>query len=310
MDTLSCNPYPNGLLKLRCKVVGPLNVHLSISWFWEDAGGVVRELERSSKYNIRRQENFGVTGDLELGERRFSLLNVASLSDSDRGFYSCQIKLGLANGTVVFLKPSNTMKVHPQSLYESLNYQTCSNEAQTTMEPSCADLNNVQVLEHQTPCTTHTTFTANVLSSYFRIEPTLSFSTQHTGINIYTITDQGLQPTSERHLAHTGTHVNHRSASALTTTIVYTGREVDPPVEPSVSALGAERWLYVLIPLILVLSVAIPILSIVTAFNVRKKRKERRRKKGIDDYMTSYIEHLDVAILCKHYATSQLSLAS
>jgi len=289
VETLSCNPYPNGLLKLRCKVVGPLNVHMSISWFWEDAGGIVRELGRSSKYNIQNQENFGVTGDLELGERRFSLLNVASLSDSDAGFYFCQIRLQLANEPVVFLKPSNRMKVHPKSLYQRLDYQTCSNEAQTTMESSCADLNNAQVLEqltitstlspeHQIPYTTHTTFSANILShssSHSRIHPTITFATireKHTGI-MY----QKLQPTSE-HLAHTDTHSNYRFLTVLTMTTMST--EFDPPVEPSVSTDSVEILLYVLVPGVLVLTVTISILSVVTVFKIQKKRKERTCKKG------------------------------
>ena len=135
---LSCNPYLNKELRLKCAVRGPAQLAFSIVWYWEPMNINNRQpqhLSHTSKYDFR--PNSVVDSNSRTHK---SLLRVLHLNDNDTGWYFC--RGNLPNGTL--LTPSNKFLLDMKSAYtnDSLRNSTCPDQAQTTRVPSCANITN------------------------------------------------------------------------------------------------------------------------------------------------------------------------
>ena len=135
LTSLECNPYPNNRLILNCDVQGPVQMAFGVVWYWEPINSPhPQRLSSTSKYDLTiRPGNVGTDS-----RTHGSQMRVQQLNDSDAGLYYC--RGNLSNGTL--LTPSNKLLLAKWSVYSNdlVDASDCPAEAQTTREPSCANI--------------------------------------------------------------------------------------------------------------------------------------------------------------------------
>ena len=134
---MECDPYLNNrLLILNCVVRGPPQKAFGVVWYYEPSYNLQpRRLSHSSKYEFITNRNNIVRDDYRT---HGILMRVKQLNDSDAGLYYC--RGNLSNGTL--LTPSNKLLLANRSVYSNdlVDASDCPAEAQTTREPSCANI--------------------------------------------------------------------------------------------------------------------------------------------------------------------------